>query len=175
MDASVSDEHVREFEQRLMECHRVVYRVAYGVLRDRADAEEIAQEAFLRAYRKLSRLPEPEKFRAWVVRVCFRLALNRRRDLARARSRDTSWLDVSAPSPADVEALVAQREFQQRLEREIDRLPEKLHAVVVLSAVQELSTRDIARTLGIPEGTVRSRLHAARQELFKVFCDGTLR
>lgn len=175
MDASVSDEHVREFEDRVRECHGVVYRVAFGVLRDRADAEEITQEAFLRAYKKLSHLPEPEKFRAWVVRVGFRLALNRRRDSARARSRDTSWREVSACLPPDVEAAAAQREFQERLEREIERLPEKLRAVVLLSAVQELSGGDVARTLGIPEGTVRSRLHSARKELLKVFSDGTLR
>jgi RNA polymerase sigma-70 factor (ECF subfamily) len=175
MDASVSDEKVSEFERRLWECQRVVYQVAFGVLRDRADAEEITQEAFLRAYRKLSRLPESQKFRAWVVRVSFRLALNRRRDMARARSRDTSWLEASAPSPGDVETIVAEREFQQRLQQEIDRLPEKLRTVVLLSAVQELSACDIAETLGIPEGTVRSRLHSARKELLKVFCDGTLR
>jgi RNA polymerase sigma-70 factor, ECF subfamily len=175
MDASVSDEYVREFEQRLWECHSVVYRVAFGVLRDRADAEEIAQEAFLRAYRKLPHLPEPQKFRAWVVRVSFRLALNRRRDIARARSRDTSWLEVSAPPPGNVETIVARREFQRRLQQEIDRLPERLRTVLVLSAVQELSTGDIAELLGIPEGTVRSRLHSARKELLKVFSDGTLR
>lgn len=172
---SVSDEDVREFEQRLRECHRVVYQVAFGVLRDCADAEEIAQDAFLRAYRKLSSLREPQKFRSWVARMSFRLALNRRRSIARSRRRDTSWLEMSAPSTGDVETIVAGREFQLRLQQEIDRLPKKLRGVLLLSAVQELNTRDIAAVLGIPEGTVRSRLHLARKQLFEVFSDEALR
>ena len=174
---SVTDEarDAGEFEQRLRECHRVVYQVAFGVLRDRADAEEVTQDAFLRAYRKLSSLPEPQKFRTWVARVSFRLALNRRRATERARRRDMSWLEMSTPSPDDVAAIVAQREFRARLEQAIERLPKKLRAVVLLSAVQELDTRDVAKVLGIPEGTVRSRLHLARKELFQVFSDETLR
>ena len=172
---SVSNEDVREFEQRLRECHRVVYQVAFGVLRDRAEAEEITQDAFLRAYRKLSSLREPQKFRSWVARVSFRLALNRRRTTARARRRDMAWLEMSTPSAGDVETIVVQREFQLRLHREIDGLPRKLRAVLLLSAVQDLNTRDIAGVLGIPEGTVRSRLHLARKELLKVFCDERLR
>ena len=173
--ASVSDEDVSEFEQRLRECHRVVYQVAFGVLRDGADAEEITQDAFLRAYRKLSSLREPQKFRSWVARMSFRLALNRRRTTARARRRDMLWLEVSTPSTGDVETIVARREFQSRLQQEIDFLPKKLRSVLLLSAVQELNTRDIAAVLGIPEGTVRSRLHLARKELFEVFCDEALR
>jgi RNA polymerase sigma-70 factor (ECF subfamily) len=174
MGASVNDDHVSEFEQRLREFHRVVYQVAFGVLRDPADAEEITQDAFLRAYQKLSSLREPQKFRSWVARTSFRLALNRRRATARARYRDTFWLEMSAPSTGNVEAIVAQREFHLRLEQEIDRLPKKLRAVLLLSVVQELNTADIAGMLGIPEGTVRSRLYLARKELFKVFCDEAL-
>jgi len=165
----VSHDHLSEFERRLRECHRVVYHVAFGVLRDAADAEEITQDAFLRAYRKLSSLREPQKFRSWVARMSFRLALNRRRATERARLRDTSWLQMRPSFTGNVETIVAQREFQSRLQQEIDRLPKKLRAVLLLSAVQELNTRDIAGTLGIPEGTVRSRLYLARKELLKVF------
>lgn len=173
--SNVNDEDVREFEQRLRECHRVVYQVAFGVLRDCADAEEIVQDACLRAYRKLSSLREPQKFRSWVVRMSFRLALNRRRSIVRSRRRDTSWLETSAQSTGDVEMIVAGHEFQFRLHQEIDRLPKKLRGVLLLNAVQELNTRDIAAVLGIPEGTVRSRLHLARKRLFEVFCDEAVR
>lgn len=172
--ASVSDDHLTEFERLVRECHRLVYCVAFGVLRDAADAEEIAQDVFLRAFRRLSSLREPQKFRSWAARMSFRLALNRRRAAARARRRDTLWLEMSAQPTDNVETLVAQHEFQKRLQQEIDRLPQKLHAVLILSALQELNTRDIAGILGIPEGTVRSRLFLARKELFKVFCDETL-
>lgn len=103
--------------------------------------------------------------------MSFRLALNRRRATSRARLRDTSWLEMSRPSTGNVETIVAQREFQLCLQQEIDRLPEKLRAVLRLSAVQELNTRTIAEMLRIPEATVRSRLYLARKELLKVFCD----
>jgi len=114
-------------------------------------------------------------FRAWVARVSFRLALNRRRSIARARSRDTSWLEVTTQPALNAETIAEQNDFQLRLQEEIDRLPKKLRIVLLLSAVQELNTCDIAGMLGIPEGTVRSRLHLARKELLKVFCDETLR
>lgn len=174
--SSVRDQarDTNEFERRLRECHRVVYQVAYSVLGDRADAEEIVQDTFFRAYRKLSSLREPGRFRAWVARISFRLALNRWHANARARRRDTSWLETTASRAANVETLVAQREFQRRLRREINRLPQKLRAVLLLSAVEELNTHDIAGVLGIPEGTVRSRLHLARKELLRVFSDEAL-
>jgi RNA polymerase sigma-70 factor, ECF subfamily len=163
-----------EFEQRVRECHRLVFHVAYAVLSDRADAEEVVQDAFFRAYRKLSGLREPQKFRAWVAQMGYRLALNRWRAAARARRRDTSWHEMYGDAQTNVESIVAQREVKQRLREEIDRLPKKLRAVVILNAVQELDTRDIAGVLHIPEGTVRSRLHLARKALLKVFSDETL-
>jgi RNA polymerase sigma-70 factor, ECF subfamily len=170
----VSDELRNEFEQRIRECYRVVYQVAYSVLRDRADAEEIAQDAFFRAHQKLFSLREPHKFRSWVARMSFRLALNRRRGTLRARQRDRSWVDVSQPPAHSTETIVAQREFQSRLQQEIERLPEKLRSVLLLNAVQELNVRDIAAMLRIPEGTVRSRLHLARKQLWKVFGDESM-
>jgi RNA polymerase sigma-70 factor (ECF subfamily) len=68
-----------QFERLLRETHRIVYRVAYTVLTNAADAEEVTQDAFLRAHRKFSSLRDPQKFRAWVARASWRLALNRRR------------------------------------------------------------------------------------------------
>lgn len=173
---SVSEEahEAVDFEHRVHEFHRLVFHVAYAVLRDRADAEEIVQDTFFRAYRKLSGLRDPQKFRAWVARMGYRLALNHWRATTRARRRDTSWLEATAPPPATAESVVVQREFQHRLRDEIDRLPKKLRAVLLLSAVQELETRDVAVVLRIPEGTVRSRLHLARKALLKAFSNETL-
>jgi RNA polymerase sigma-70 factor (ECF subfamily) len=170
---SLGDEAQRagEFAERVRECHRLVFHVAYAVLCDREDAEEVVQDAFFRAYRKLSGLREPQKFRAWVAQMAYRLALNRWRAAARARRRDTAWQERYGDAQTDVESIVAQREMQRRLREEIDRLPEKLRAVVILNAVEELDTRDIAGVLHIPEGTVRSRLHLARKALLKVFSE----
>lgn len=154
-----------DFERRLLESQRMVYQIAFSVLADAADAEEVAQEVFLRAYAKFSNLRDPEKFRAWVARMSWRLAINRRRASLRARRRDTAWLENTGTPPGSVEALAATREFENRLRNEMDRLPEKLRAVLLLSAVEGLDTRAVAALLEIPEGTVRSRLHLARRQL----------
>ena len=156
-----------DFERRLRESQRVVYQVAYSVLGNAADAEDVAQEVFLRAYRRLSSLREPEKFCAWVARMSWRMALNRQRASARARRRDTAWLESSAAPPSSVESVAAEREFRTRLRTEIYRLPEKLRAVLLLSAVESLDSRSVAALLEIPEGTVRSRLHLARKHLLR--------
>ena len=67
----------REFEERLAECGPLAYRVARGVLRNNAEAEDVAQEALLRAYRRFDRLRDRRRFRAWLVRIAFRLAIDR--------------------------------------------------------------------------------------------------
>src|SRR6266404_3492796 len=81
----------REFEERLAECGPLAYRVARGVLRNTADAEDVAQEALLRAYRRFDRLRDRNRFRAWLVRIAFRLALDRLRSGKRRELRDTLW------------------------------------------------------------------------------------
>jgi len=75
----------REFEECLAECGPLAFRVARGVLRNSADAEDVAQEALLRAYRRFDRLRDRNRFRAWLVRIAFRLALTARRDRRRPR------------------------------------------------------------------------------------------
>src|SRR5258708_5170049 len=77
----------REFEERLAESGPLAYRVARGVLRNTADAEDVAQEALLRAYRQFDRLRDRNRFRAWLVRISFRLALGR----LRSRKSRACW------------------------------------------------------------------------------------
>ena len=90
-------ENQPEFGARVAENQRRVFHIAYGVLGDSADAEDVAQEAFLRAYRKFDSLREAAKFRAWVNRIAFRLALNRRRGMRRRLTRDSAW-HAAAPA-----------------------------------------------------------------------------
>jgi len=79
-----------EFEARLVGCGPLAYRVAQGVLHHKADAEDVAQEALLRAYRKFDRLRDRTRFRAWLVRIVHRLALDRLRSRKRRERRETS-------------------------------------------------------------------------------------
>src|SRR6202030_792530 len=100
----------REFEKRLAECGPLAYRVARGVLRNDADAEDVAQEALLRAYRRFDRLRDRNRFRAWLVRITFRLALDRARSAKRREQRETLWMQA-APR-ASTEDSAASSEFQ---------------------------------------------------------------
>ena len=154
------------FERLLRETHRTVFQVAYAVLANAADAEEVTQDAFLRAYQKFSTLRDPQKFRAWVARMSWRLALNRHRANFRALRRDGAWFE-SRSAPNDPEAEASAREFESRMQEHIACLPEKLRSALLLSAVQGLDVRTVAIILKVPEGTVRSRLHLARRQLLK--------
>jgi RNA polymerase sigma-70 factor, ECF subfamily len=154
------------FEDLLRETYRLVYQVAFSVLNNSADAEEVTQEVFLRAYQKFSTLRDPERFRPWVARMSWRLALNRRRGDDRAMGRDTVWIS-SREADSNPEQQAAGRELAARLRGQIGALPEKLRSVVLLAGVEGLDTRTVAGILGIPEGTVRSRLHLARRQLLQ--------
>src|SRR5258707_3718231 len=90
----------REFEERIAECGPLAYRVARGVLRNTADAEDVAQEALLRAYRRFDRLRDRSRFRAWLVRIAFRLALDRLRSGKRPELRGPLWSQPEIPPPA---------------------------------------------------------------------------
>jgi RNA polymerase sigma-70 factor (ECF subfamily) len=160
-----------DFATRMRETKQVVFRVACSVLREAADAEEIAQDAFLQAYGQMGSLREPAKFRAWVCRITFRLALNRRRAQGRRMARDTAWHESRAKQVHDGERAGAEREYLARLRAEIERLPEKLRSAVLLVSVAGMEASEVAAVLEIPPGTVRRRLHDARKKLVKVMSD----
>ena len=153
----------REFEERLAECGPLAYRVARGVLRNSAEAEDVAQEALLRAYRRFERLRDRTRFRAWLVRIAFRLAIDRARSSKRREVRETLW---SQPTPRpSTEDVAATSEFQEHLDCAMEELPEKQRLVLLLAAMQGHSLEEIAEMLGLPVGTVKSRLFFARKQL----------
>ena len=156
----------REFEERLAECGPLAYRVARGVLRNTADAEDIAQEALLRAYRQFDRLRDRSRFHAWLVRIAFRLALDRLRSGKRREQRDTLWSQPERqPRTATAEDIAASNEFQEHLEDALAELPEKLRLVLLLAAMEGHTIEEIASMLGISTGTVKSRIFYARRQL----------
>ena len=152
----------REFEERIADSSTLAFRVALGVLRHRQDAEDVAQDAFLRARRAFGSIRDRDRFRAWLVRTSFRLALDRQRG-ERRRTRREDAVAYEAPSRAEsVEAEVARRELRGRVSEAVAALPEKLRIVTVLAAIEEQDLASVARLLALPEGTVKSRLHRAR-------------
>jgi RNA polymerase sigma-70 factor (ECF subfamily) len=151
-----------EFAVLAREASRLAFRVAYSVLRQRADAEEIAQEALLRAHRNFGRLREPARFRSWLVRVTWRLALDRIRAARRRQRREQAAGEQAAIAGAGESR---SREFHYALAEEIQRLPRKLRQVLLLAAVGGYNTREVAQRMHLPEGTVKSRLFLARKRL----------
>jgi RNA polymerase sigma-70 factor (ECF subfamily) len=128
--AAQDDGLAQEFEARLVECSTLAFRVAFSVLRQREDAEDVAQEAFAKAYRSFRQLRDRARFRAWLVRMTWRMAIDRQRADRRRMTREQSV----APEPVSDQAHVSERAAQ--LWQAIDALPDKLRLVVVLAGIQ---------------------------------------
>jgi RNA polymerase sigma-70 factor (ECF subfamily) len=160
---SLDDGLAREFEERLAESATLAFRVAYAVLRHRQDAEDVAQEAMAQAYRNFPKLQDRRRFRAWLVRIAWRRALNRRRHDERRKRRERVAHDP--PPRPSVEELVLSRQFQAHLWQAVDGLPDRLRLVVTLTAMEGHDLREVAELLSVPEGTVKSRLSRARKVL----------
>jgi RNA polymerase sigma-70 factor (ECF subfamily) len=158
---SVDEGLEREFEARLAESSTLAFRVAYSVLRQREDAEDVAQDAFAKAFRSFRQLRDRERFRAWLVRMTWRLALDRRRSDRRRLVREDRSAVADIVDATDAEG----SERAAHLWRAIDGLPEKLRIVVVLANIEGHGVKDVGQLLGIPDGTVKSRLFDARRQL----------
>jgi len=161
----VSPDLEREFEARLLESATLAFRVAYAVLRHRQDAEDVAQEAFVRAHRGFHRLRDRDRFRAWLVKTTWRLAIDRWRSNRRRTVRELR-IEIAAGASTEETAVAGER--ATRLWRAIDSLPEKLRTTIVLAGIQGHDVREVAKLLALPEGTVKSRLFTARQKLKEV-------
>jgi RNA polymerase sigma-70 factor, ECF subfamily len=144
---------------------RRMFRVAYSLLRNVADAEDAVQEAFLKLYRgEAWRRMEDE--RAFLARTVWRVALDR---VARSSGmEDVAEMEIAA-SGKSPEDWIASGDERELLRRMIDGLPEDLRRPLVLSAIEEMTSGEVAVLMGIPEGTVRTRVMRAKGELRKRF------
>jgi RNA polymerase sigma-70 factor (ECF subfamily) len=147
-----------------------LFRFVYHGLHNKEDAEDIAQEAFVRAYLSLSQLKDNSLFRTWL----FKIALNLIRDSKRVEKRNPtvsldSYIegdDTHKESEGDnVEALEDDSELLVRLRKEIASLPNELREVIILRDLQGFTYEEIAKMVGCPLGTVKSRLFYARKIL----------
>ncbi len=150
---------VARVEHIVREHSRFVFKVAYGVLRNPHDAEDVVQEVFLRVHR--SGTNSVVDLRAWLARIAFRLAIDR------VRKPQTEELGAAEPpsSDANAEHLAIYRQRVLQVQRLIAALPDDLRHPLVLSAIEELNSQQIAEVLGISESAVRGRIFRARQML----------
>jgi RNA polymerase sigma-70 factor (ECF subfamily) len=144
-----------------------LYRVAYSVMRNSAEAEDAVQEAFLRVLKHRDKLHEIRDLRVWLVRITWNVVLDKkRRGKTRPENDDVADFARVLPSAdrrAD-EKLISSQEHARILSL-IDQLPPKEREALLLSAVDELTTAQIASALGTTESSVRSRIFRARREL----------
>lgn len=141
-----------------------LYRVAFSVLRNPADAEDAVQEAFLRVLRHRHTLAEVRDHRVWLIRIVWNIVLDRkRRAKTRPETDDVAELARVLPSTGlSAEELAAAAQHHARVLACVEQLPAKEREVLLLSAFEELSSVEISAVLGITESSVRSRLFRAR-------------
>ena len=155
-----------ELEDAVREEGRLVYKVAYSVLRNHHDAEDVAQETFLRFLRQRKHWPEIRDRRAWLAKVAWRAAVDRKRSQAGVALDDVAEaVSKLRADGAGVDEIAASRQMMSLVERLVSSLPRDLREALVLSATEELTSAEIAGVLGIQEGAVRNRLFRAREIL----------
>jgi RNA polymerase sigma-70 factor (ECF subfamily) len=153
-----------EFAALVQRQSRFVFRVAYAVLRNSFDAEDVVQETFLKLYRTDAwRRMDDEK--AFLARTAWRLAVERLPKRQEASGEIELVADEIASAGATPEDAAISANANALIHRLIDSLPEELRQPLALSALEELNSREIAEAMGIAEGTVRTRLMRARQIL----------
>lgn len=162
-DASAFGELIRRHQQR-------VQRLAVHMVRDRADADDVTQETFVRAYRALSKFDGRSEVYTWFYRITVNLSLNRlrARKSARARHTDDPRLDgvVDARPATESPAKSAERrQLYDALTSGIDELSDTLRTTLILVCIDGRSHEDVAQILGAPEGTIAWRVHEARRKL----------
>jgi RNA polymerase sigma-70 factor (ECF subfamily) len=138
-----------------------LYAIAFLTLRDRVDAEDADQDACLKAWRDLPGLRDADRYDAWIRRILVRACVDQLRR-RRRRPTEVALLPLHAPSIPDPSGQVAAAD---ELSRAFIKLSAEHRAVVVLSHFADLTASEIASTLDIPVGTVKSRLHHALRAL----------
>jgi RNA polymerase sigma-70 factor, ECF subfamily len=162
--ASSCDTETLDFDTLVSTHGRFVLNIAYSVLRNSEDAEDVVQETFFRAFRS-GGLDKIKHMRAWLGRIAWRLALNRRRRRSGSQLRVESD-DILRTLPSHetgAEELLIRQERANLLEHILLSLPRDLRETFLLLAVEGITSRDAAEIIGIPDSSVRDRLYRSRK------------
>jgi RNA polymerase sigma-70 factor (ECF subfamily) len=156
--------------ERLVAAHRKkVFNVAYKFVGRHEEAEDLTQDIFLKVFRSLSTFDRRANFQTWLISVSRNLCIDYYRSVRKERQAIDRGVDPNELAPAAHEpgpiAALEQRDRVELLRQAMAALPETLRTAVLLRDIQELSYQEIADTLGLPEGTVKSRINRGRTEL----------
>ena len=170
------DRDERAFRE-LVETHRDrVFNITYRMLGDRAEAEDVAQEVFISVFKTIDTFREEAKFSTWLYRVTVNHCKNRIKYLARRHDRDRDELDETShetngaagvPRHVQPDRALEGAQLEVLLQEAIANLDDDHRIVVVLRDIEDLSIEEICEITGLPDGTVKSRLHRARLALRK--------
>jgi RNA polymerase sigma-70 factor (ECF subfamily) len=166
----------REFDTLVKRCHRQAYNIAYRMAGNHADAEDLTQEAFLRAFRFFDRYNRQMPFENWLYRIISNVFIDELRKRPRFRAHSLDQPVVTGSSEGEVcfeipdltgnpESLMLQTELDEPLQRALNALPADFRQAVVLADIEGLSYEEIAEAMNCSLGTVRSRLHRGRKML----------
>lgn len=154
----------REFEEKILEHIDSLYNLAFRLTQNKPDAEDLVQEAVLRAYRNFAKFEEGTNFKAWVITILRNIFINE----YRKRMKEPGMIDfeevsdfISLPKISGAQEEI----FSENIKSSIDKLPEELRTTVTLFYVEDFSYKEIAKIMDVPVGTVMSRLYTARQVL----------
>ena len=170
-DPLPDDRELKEaFDRYVVPEIEVLYRVARSITRNATDAEDLVQDTMLRAYRAIGRF-DGRHPRAWLLTIMRNAQINRvrrkRPELMRDPDATMARIASEAKANADPEAQVLGQGYDAAIESAMDALPEKFRAVVELIDIQVLHYQEAADVLGVPIGTIMSRLHRARKRIRK--------
>lgn len=152
-----------------------LYRICYRMLGNQHEAEDIAQEAFVRAFINIHTFDTNRKFSTWLYRIGTNLCIDRIRkkkpdyylDAEVAGTEGLNMYSQIASKDELPEQEVLKMEMQDRVQYEISRLPDKYRAVIVLKYMEDLPLQEISEILEMPLGTVKTRIHRGREALRK--------
>lgn len=155
-----------QLELAVREHAKLVYRIAYSVLRNHHDAEDATQETFLRVWKNSKKLPEIQEMKNWIARISWRVAISRKKKVAEVSLEEIEMVATQIRSLATgAEEIVLKKEMSTVLDKLFATLPKKLREPMMLSTVEELSVADVGEVLGLSEAAVRSCLFRGRQIL----------
>ena len=172
------DRDERAFRE-IVETHRDrVYNITFRMLGNRAEAEDVAQEVFIAVFKTIHDFRAESKFSTWLYRVAVNHCKNRIKYLARRHDRDREEIDetthgtgvngtIGGPVPSSPAKALESAQMERLMQDAIANLEEDQRVVVVLRDVEDLSIEEICEITGLPDGTVKSRLHRARLVLRK--------